>query len=224
METHRNIGKRKTKYACIVDADESTRPRVEGAVHQTHQDHITAKGMNSMTHYSLVHKFIPMPQAMQLPDAKAAVEKEWRKLEKIPAWQQTKVRNRNEVIAEARTKGHTVHQWISVISRIRSWSHSFKNTKVVLRGDVVKDDSGSNAVFTEQGSSVSQMTAAKVMDIISRLPGRAGQAADAVSGQNGRCTDVTKNSKVRISRYLDTSTKTQMAQIMFQHGRSSRSS
>ena len=42
---------------------------------------------------------------------------------------------------------------------------------VVLRGDIVKDDSGSYAVFTEQGSSASQMTAAKVMDIISTLPG-----------------------------------------------------
>ena len=42
-------------------------------------------------------------------------------------------------------------------------------------------DSGSYAVFTEQGSSASQMTAAKVMDIISRLPGCAGQAADVVS-------------------------------------------
>ena len=36
--------------------------------------------------------------------------------------------------------------------------------------------------FTEQGSSASQMTAAKIMDIISRLPGFDGQAADAVSG------------------------------------------
>ena len=45
----------------------------------------------------------------------------------------------------------------------------------------MKYDSGSYAVFTEQGSSASQMTAAKVMDIISRLPGCAGQAADAVS-------------------------------------------
>ena len=44
----------------------------------------------------------------------------------------------------------------------------------------MKDDSGSYAVFTEQGSSASQMTAAKVMDIISRLPGCSGQAADAV--------------------------------------------
>ena len=45
----------------------------------------------------------------------------------------------------------------------------------------MKDDSGSHAVFTEQGSSASQMTAARVMDIISGLPGCAGQAADAVS-------------------------------------------
>ena len=50
---------------------------------------------------------------------------------------------------------------------------------VVLRGDTVKDDSGAFAVFTEQGSSASQMTAANVMDIISRQPGCAGQAADA---------------------------------------------
>ena len=42
-ETHRRIGKRKTKYACVVDADESTRPRLEGAGHKPHQDHITAK-------------------------------------------------------------------------------------------------------------------------------------------------------------------------------------
>ena len=33
--------------------------------------------------------------------------------------------------------------------------------RVVLRGDIVKDDSGAYAVFTEQGSSASQMTAAK---------------------------------------------------------------
>ena len=45
----------------------------------------------------------------------------------------------------------------------------------------MKDDSGSYAVFTEQGSSASQMTAAKVMDIISRPLGCAGQAANAVS-------------------------------------------
>ena len=65
-----------------------------------------------------------------------------------------------------------------------NWRPSTNSTKVelfVLRGDFVKDDSVSYAVFTEQGSSASKMTAAKVMGIISRLPGCAGQAADAVS-------------------------------------------
>ena len=74
-ETHRNVGKRKTKYACVVDADESARPRLEGAEHKPHQDHITAKGANSMTHYSLVHKFIPMPQALKI----ATQRQQWRK-------------------------------------------------------------------------------------------------------------------------------------------------
>ena len=43
-------------------------------------------------------------------------------------------------------------------------------------------------------------------------------------GQNGRCTIVIENSEVRMSRYLDTSTKKRMAQLMVQYGRSSRSS
>ena len=50
----------------------------------------------------------------------------------------------------------------------------------MLRGDIVKDDRGAYAVFTEQGSSASQMTAAKVIDVIARLPDCAGQAVDAV--------------------------------------------
>ena len=100
--------------------------------------------------------------------------------------------------------------------------------RVVLRGDIVKDNSGSYAVFTEQGSSASQMTAAKIMDIISRLPGCDGQAADAVSAffssKNGRCLQINKNSKIGVSRHLDSSTTTQMAKIMVQYGRPSRSS
>ena len=37
------------------------------------------------------------------------MEKEWEKLDKIPAWQLTKVKNKNEVIAEARNEGRQVH-------------------------------------------------------------------------------------------------------------------
>ena len=45
----------------------------------------------------------------------------------------------------------------------------------------MKDDSGSYALFTEQGSSASQMMAAKVMGVIARRLDGAGQATDAVS-------------------------------------------
>ena len=71
----------KTKLACILEADESTRLRMGNSVPNYHQDHIAGKGENALQHYNLVHKFIPMPQAMQIPAAKAAVEKErenWR--------------------------------------------------------------------------------------------------------------------------------------------------
>ena len=43
----------------------------------------------------------------------------------------------------------------------------YKGT-IVLRGDIEKDDSGGYAVFTERGSPASQITAAKVMDVIAR--------------------------------------------------------
>ena len=62
-ETRRNIGKHKTKYACIVDADESRRIRLGGVPHRYHEDHISATGIISLSHCNLVHKFIPMPQA-----------------------------------------------------------------------------------------------------------------------------------------------------------------
>ena len=51
----------KTRYACIVEADESTRKRVEGTLLKDHEDHIAGKGISSLSHYNLVHKFIPMP-------------------------------------------------------------------------------------------------------------------------------------------------------------------
>ena len=50
---------------------------MEGSQSKNHEDHIAGKGVNSLSHYNPVHKFIPMPEVMKIPDAKAAVEKEW---------------------------------------------------------------------------------------------------------------------------------------------------
>ena len=93
--------------------------------------------------------------------------------------------------------------------------HQKYKDRVVLRGDIEKDDSRSFAVFAEQGSSASQMTATKIMDIISRLPGCDGQATDAVSVDTQVKMKVTHNLlKIPKSEYpdiLDSSTTTQMA-------------
>ena len=51
----------------------------------------------------------------------------------------------------------------------------------MLWEDTVKSDSGAYAVFTEQGSSATWMTAVKIMDVFAKLPCCDGQAADAVS-------------------------------------------
>ena len=108
-ETRGKSNEIKPNFSCILEASESTRLRVEGSLPHHHEDDIAVKGNNSLQHYNLVHKFIPMPQAMKILAAKAAVDKEWEKLEKIPAWDLTKVRSKKEVIVETRTKGAKVH-------------------------------------------------------------------------------------------------------------------
>ena len=101
--------KLKTRLACILEADESTRMRMGQSLPSDHEDHIAGKGENSLQHYNLVDKFIPMPQALKIPAGKAAVDKEWEKLEKIPAWDITRVRSKKQVINEARMSGAAVH-------------------------------------------------------------------------------------------------------------------
>ena len=137
------------------------------------------------------------------------------------------------MIDEARTRGAKVHfASLMDICHFKNAEVEAKHQKykgrVVLWCDIVKDDSGSYAVFTEQGSSASQMRAAKVMDIISRLPGCAGQAADAVPAYTQiKMEDaprLLKITKSECSYILDWSTTTQMAQIIVQYGRPSRSS
>ena len=95
---------------------------------------------------------------MKILAAKAAVDKEWEKLEKIPTWDKTQVKSKSEVVDEARTKGIKVHfASLMDICHLKNAELETKHQKfkgrAVLRGDIVNDDSGSYALFTEQGSS-----------------------------------------------------------------------
>ena len=70
------------------------------------------------------------------------------------------------MIDEARTKGAKVHfASLMDICHLENAELETKHPKykgrVVLRGDIVKDDSGSHAVFTEQSSSGSTNDSSK---------------------------------------------------------------
>ena len=164
----------KTKCGCKMESHESTRQRVEPSPPKNHEDHIAGKRKTSKNHENLVHKFILVPKAMKTADAKTAVDKEWKKLETIPAWQLEQVKSKKEVIFEAqRDRKKVIFATLTDMCHLKKAElepqlQKYKG-RVVLRGDIVKDDSGAYAVFTEQGLSASQMTAAQVMDVIARL-------------------------------------------------------
>ena len=223
----------KSKFACILEASESTRLRMEESLPNYHEDHIAGRGDNSLQHYNLVHKFIPMPQAMKVPAAtRAAVDKEWEKLEKIPAWDLTTVRSKSEVIDEARTKGAKVHfASLMDICHLKNAELEAKHQKykgrVVLRRHCERWFWILCSIYRTRIISITN-DGSKSHGYHIQLPGCAGQAADTVSAytqvKNGRCFKIIENSQIGMSRHLDSSTTTQMTKIMVQYGRPSRSS
>ena len=148
--------KNKTKLACILEADKSTRMRMGNSIPHNHEDHIAGKGEHSLQHYNLVHN-----------ENSGSESSGGQGMGKIGEnFGVTKVKSKKQVIDEARTSGATVHfASLMDICHLKNAELEAKHQKykgrVVLCGDIVKDDSGSYAVFTEQGSSTSQMTAAK---------------------------------------------------------------
>ena len=147
---------------------------LEGAGHKPHQDHITAKRdefYNSLQSCSHFHSDASSIEKIQMQ------RQQWR--------ENGKTGENPGMAADESLKHERRDRWIQEWGQKGSFcvidgpQYQKCEGRVVLRGDIVKDDSGSCAVFTE-GSSAPHMTAAKVMDIISRLPGCSGQAADAV--------------------------------------------
>ena len=205
--------KKKSNLACILEASESTCLRLGESLPNHREDHITGKEDNSLQHYSLVHKFIPMPQAIKIPAAKSSsgqgmgCESEVRK----------------EVIDEARMSGATVHfaslmdichlksaeletkapkiQRSSCIPRWycerRFWIFCSIHWRRVI--SITNDSSKSHGYHFE----------------IARLRGTSSWRSICLCpDKNGRYFRITENSQIGMSRHLDSSTTTQMAKIM----------
>ena len=166
--TFRAIGGHKTNYACIVEADESMRIPMEGTPRRYHEDHVAGRGMNSLNSFNLMHKFMPMPMPQAMKKYQMQ-RQQWKNNGEYSRkywncnWRKSETKK--EVMDEVRNEGRNDH-FASLMdlchlknSELEPQCQKYKG-RVVLRGDIVRDDSGSHAVFTEQGSSASQMTAA----------------------------------------------------------------
>ena len=201
-------------------ASVSTRMRMEESLPNHHEDHIAGKGDNSLQHFSLVHKFIPMPQAVKIPAAKAAVDKEWEKLEKIPAWNLTKVRGKKEVIDEAGTKGAKVH-FASLMDICY-----LKNDELEAKHQKIQRSSCAPRWYCEWWfwilCSIHRTRIISITNDSSKSYGYHLQIArlrwtssrrsiSLYPSENGRCSQIVQNSQIGVSRHSDSSTTTQMA-------------
>ncbi len=97
------------------------------------------------------------------------------------------VRPKAEVMAEAQKMKKKVHFGALMAlchvkrSELQKNIHRYKGC-IPFRGDDVKDETGSFAVFSEQGTRASLMAAAKLLDAFARMPGCEGEHSDAVGG------------------------------------------
>ena len=145
-----------------------------------------SESIDSIEGYCMVHTPVSIKKALEMPKAKEALEKEWNKLEKLPAWLKDKVMAKAQVIANARKNGSKVH--FGTLMDLCFEKHSqlaealrvYKG-RVVFRGDQVKDEEGFFAIFSDEGSSASHMATAKFLDAVARMPNCAGEDADATS-------------------------------------------
>ena len=106
---------------------------MESSQPQNHEDHIAGKGFTSMSHHNMVHKFIPMPQAMNNTRCIGS-SGQGMELETIPAWDLGKVKSKKEVILEAQRDKKKVHfatpdGHLCHFKKMWSWSQHYRSIK-----------------------------------------------------------------------------------------------
>ena len=147
-----------------------------------HQDDVARVGYASGEYFALVHT--PVRNWSKSDEAKQAVESEWKKLDDQKAWLWESVREYDDVRNEALKDGETVHfgdlMRLCFVknSQLDARMRKYKG-RLVFRGDNVRDESGHLAVFSEQGTSASHLSAAKFLDAIGEMPDCDCQDSDA---------------------------------------------
>ena len=136
------------------------------------------------TFWSLVSKDIPKSRWQQIPDAIKAVEKEWEKLRKINTWDESRVEAKRSVKKRYERMGKPVNFGrlhdicVEKFSELPEKDRVYKG-RVVFGGHDIRQAEGLQVLFNDGGSGASFISASKVVDAVSMLPGCNGEQADA---------------------------------------------
>ena len=144
---------------CTGESHESTRHYESNLLllTKTRSSHYRTKDFTSMNHCNLVHKFIPMPQVMKTSGCESCSGQGIEKARDNSSMALLeKVKSKKEVIVEAQRDKKNVH-FASLMdichlknAALKSKLQKYKD-RVVLRGDIVKDDSGAYVVVSWTG-------------------------------------------------------------------------
>ena len=208
-------------------------PRNQSSImpHWYHEDHVAAKVIHSVA-INLVHKWIPMLEALKIPDAKAAVEKNG-KIGKDTGTAADKSQKQRRGDRRSKEWGQKssfcvidgslssqefgVRTSISKVQRqsrtprwhCKRWFWCVRSIHWTRIVSVPNDSRKSHGHYFK----TTRMRRTSSRCSIRLHP-----------GQNGSCTDVIEHSQIGMSRHLDTSIEREMAKIMVQYGWPSRSS
>ena len=215
------------KFACILEAGESTRLRMGESLPDHHEDHIAGKGENSLQHYNLFLCLKPwrFPQQKQRWTRNV---KNWRKFRR-GTWRKSEVRS---------------DRWSKDVGRYSSFciiNGHMSSEKCWIGGKAPKIQRSScpprwyckrqfwflcsihwTRFFSISNDSSQDHGYHLQIAWLRRTSSR--RSISFYPNQNGWCSQIIENSKIGVSRHLDSSTTTQMAKIMVQYGRPSCSS
>ena len=79
------------------------------AAERTHVPKILPKGTASLDYWAMVHTPVDIDKARFIPRAQEAIDKQWKQLIDGGAWLTETVREKQDVIDEAKLNGKTVH-------------------------------------------------------------------------------------------------------------------
>ena len=218
----------KAKHACIAESHESKRQRLESSQPKDDEDHIAGKGYNSMTHLNLVSQVFSFASSDENSGCESSIGEG---MEEI--WDDSSLGVEEGQKQEGGHSGSTQRQKESPLCYVdghlssqicRGWNQNFRSVKA-------ESCSEETSWWTTLGLVQSLLNKArlrlkhscKILWMSLRATWQwwtsNWRGISMHSGNDGGCSQIAQNPKVRMSRYMDASSTTSMATVVVKHWR-----